>query len=46
VMADCPAERPSPDRVVERGPGRMAVQADDGGRAFVELFAGTDLASA
>jgi 2-dehydropantoate 2-reductase len=44
VMIDCPAERPSADRVVQRGPGRMAVQADDDGRAFAELFAGTDLA--
>jgi 2-dehydropantoate 2-reductase len=44
VMIDCPAERPSPDRVVQRGPGRMAVAADDDGRAFAALFAGTELA--
>jgi 2-dehydropantoate 2-reductase len=43
VMIDCPAERPSAGRVVQRGPGRMAVQADDAGRAFAELFAGSDL---
>ena len=44
VMIDAPAERPAPDRVVQRGPARMAVPAGDDGRAFADLFAGTDLA--
>jgi 2-dehydropantoate 2-reductase len=43
VMIDCPAERPSPTRVVQRGPGRMAVADDADGRAFAALFADTDL---
>lgn len=43
VMVDCPAERPEPSRVVERAPGRMAVPADDPGRAFAALFEGTGL---
>ena len=43
VMVDCPAERPAPGRVVQRGPGRMAVPAGPAGAGFVELFAGTDL---
>jgi 2-dehydropantoate 2-reductase len=43
VMIDCPAERPSAGRVVQRGPGRMAVADDQDGRAFAALFAGTDL---
>jgi 2-dehydropantoate 2-reductase len=40
VMIDCPAERPAPDRVIQRGPGRMAVPAGADGTAFVELFSG------
>ena len=44
VMVDAPAERPEPERVIERGPGRMAVPDGDDGRAFLELFAGTGLA--
>ena len=43
VMVDCPAERPAPGRVVQRGPGRLAVPAGPAGAGFVELFAGTDL---
>jgi 2-dehydropantoate 2-reductase len=43
VMVDCPAERPEPARVVERSLGRMAVPADEAGRAFVDLFEGTGL---
>jgi 2-dehydropantoate 2-reductase len=43
VMIDCPAERPAPDRVVQRGPGRMAVPAGTAGTAFVALFSGTAL---
>lgn len=43
VMVDCPAERPSPTRIVQRGAGRMAVAADGRGREFAGLFAGTAL---
>jgi len=43
VMIDCPAERPAPERVIQRGPGRMAVPAGVVGKAFVELFSGTPL---
>jgi len=43
VMIDCPAERPVPERVIQRGPGRMAVPAGVDGTAFVELFSGTPL---
>ncbi len=44
VMVDCPAERPAPGRIVQRGAIKMAVpQGEEGGR-FVELFAGTPLA--
>jgi 2-dehydropantoate 2-reductase len=41
VMVDCPAERPVPSRIVQRGPIRMAVPAGDDGARFVELFSGT-----
>jgi 2-dehydropantoate 2-reductase len=43
VMVDCPAERPEPGRIVQRGPGRMAVPAGAEGTRFVELFSGTAL---
>lgn len=43
VMVDCPAERPSPDRIVQRGPGRMVVPAGEEGASFVALFAGGGL---
>ena len=43
VMVDCPAERPAPGRIVQRGPAKMAVPAGDDGVRFVELFAGTAL---
>ncbi len=46
VMVDCPAERPAPDRVIQRGPGRMVVPAGDDGQRFVDLFAGTPIAVA
>lgn len=46
VMVDCPAERPAPDRVVQRGPGRMVVPAGDDGQRFVDLFDGTPIAVA
>jgi 2-dehydropantoate 2-reductase len=44
VMVDCPAERPSPGRIVQRGPGRLAVPAGPEGARFAELFSGTALA--
>jgi len=43
VMIDCPAERRSPEHVVQRGPGQMAVPAGMAGEAFAALFAGTTL---
>ncbi len=43
VMVDCPAERPVPGRIIQRGPGRMAVPAGPAGARFVELFSGTAL---
>jgi len=44
VMVDCPAERSAPDRIVQRGPGKMAVPAGPDGARFVALFTGTALA--
>ncbi len=44
VMVDIPAERPSPGRIVQRGPGKMIVPAGVDGSRFVDLFAGTALA--
>ena len=44
VMVDIPAERPAPDRTIQRGPGKMIVPAGTAGTRFVELFAGTALA--
>jgi len=41
VIVDCPAERRSPERVIQRGTMYLKAQADDLGCAFVELFAGT-----
>ncbi|HVZ63883.1 MAG TPA: 2-dehydropantoate 2-reductase [Lacunisphaera sp.] len=43
VMIDCPAERRSPEHVIQRGPGRMAVPAGTNGEEFAALFAGTTL---
>jgi 2-dehydropantoate 2-reductase len=43
VMVDIPAERPAPDRILQRGPGRMIVPAGGDGARFVELFAGAAL---
>lgn len=43
VMIDCPAERRSPEHVVQRGPGQMAVPAGKTGEEFAALFAGTTL---
>jgi len=43
VVVDLPAERSAPDRVRQRGPGRLTVADDAAGRDFAALFAGTDL---
>jgi len=43
VMVDCPAERPAPGRIVQRGAGRLSVPAGPDGARFVELFSGTAL---
>lgn len=43
VMIDCPAERRSPEHIVQRGPGVMAVPAGKAGAEFAALFAGTSL---
>ncbi len=43
VMVDCPGERPSPGRIVQRGPGRMVVPAGAAGAGFVQLFANSGL---
>lgn len=41
VIVDCPAERRSPERVIQRGPMSLKAPADDQGQAFVELFSGS-----
>lgn len=43
VMVDIPAERPAPDRINQRGPGKMIVAADADGARFVALFERTAL---
>jgi 2-dehydropantoate 2-reductase len=43
VMVDLPAERPHPNRITQRGTGRMRVPASSAGIAFVELFAATGM---
>ena len=43
VMVDIPAERPTPGRIVQRGPGKMIVPAGADGARFVALFSGTAL---
>ena len=43
VMVDIPAERPSPGRILQRGPGKMVVPAGPAGTLFTALFAGTAL---
>jgi 2-dehydropantoate 2-reductase len=45
VMVDIPAERPAPNRIAQRGPGKMVAPAGDDGVRFVELFAGTALSA-
>jgi 2-dehydropantoate 2-reductase len=41
VMVDCPAERPTPDKVRQRGVMHLKVPDNALGRDFVNLFAGT-----
>jgi 2-dehydropantoate 2-reductase len=41
VVVQCPAERPEPTHMLQRGPTRLVVPADALGRAFAGLFAGT-----
>jgi len=43
VMVDCPGERSSPGRIVQRGPGHMVVPAGADGADFVRLFANSGL---
>jgi 2-dehydropantoate 2-reductase len=45
VMVDIPAERPSPNRIVQRGPGKMIVPAGPDGARFTRLFAGTAISA-
>jgi 2-dehydropantoate 2-reductase len=42
VVIDCPAERPSPDAVVQRGTLKIVVGRDGGGAELKALFAGAD----
>jgi 2-dehydropantoate 2-reductase len=42
VMVDCPAERPVPDTVRQRGVMHLKVPENALGRDFIELFEGTD----
>jgi 2-dehydropantoate 2-reductase len=44
VMVDCPSERIAPTHIRQRGPATLVVPDDASGRAFVALFAGTDIA--
>lgn len=41
VVVDCPAERVSPERIVQRGPMSLKVSEDALGAEFVALFAGS-----
>lgn len=41
VIVDCPAERRSPERIVQRGGMSLKVPPGDLGPLFVDLFAGT-----
>ncbi len=41
VIVDCPAERRSPELVIQRGPMSLKVPATQSGADFVELFQGT-----
>src|SRR5882757_4874251 len=41
VVVDCPAERPSPERIRQRGVMHLKVPESEQGGAFVALFAGS-----
>lgn len=41
VIVDCPAERRSPERIVQRGPMSLKVPEGSLGAEFVQLFTGT-----
>ena len=41
VIIDCPAERRTPERVHQRGPAELFIQADALGRLFASLFHGS-----
>jgi 2-dehydropantoate 2-reductase len=41
VMVDCPAERRSPDKVIQRGVMHLKVEDTVNGRAFIDLFSGS-----
>ncbi|MBS0662854.1 MAG: 2-dehydropantoate 2-reductase [Verrucomicrobia bacterium] len=43
VVVDLPAERQAPDRIRQRGPGRMTVPNGIRGEEFARLFAGTGI---
>lgn len=43
VMVDCPAERPAPNQIRQRGPAKMAVSDDALGRSYASLFADTEI---
>lgn len=42
VVIDCPAERPTPDHVVQRGSLKIVAADDANGQALRELFAGAN----
>jgi len=42
VIIDCPAERPTPDEVVQRGDLNMVAPDDETGRELRKLFAGVN----
>ncbi|MBM3222983.1 MAG: 2-dehydropantoate 2-reductase [Candidatus Tectomicrobia bacterium] len=43
VVVECPATRVAPGRIVQREPAHLLVPATEAGRAFAQLFAGTDV---
>jgi len=42
VVIDCPAERPTPDHVVQRGPLKVVVANDANGTDLYQIFAGAN----
>lgn len=43
VIVDCPSERLSPGRILQRGPATMVVPQSDTGKVFCELFRNTEV---